>query len=861
VIPVLNRVGYSGLTSAEASFRRQIYGENVLPSKRQYSLTRLFFSQFTSPLINILLAATIITLLLRDYLDAVVIAAAVFINTLLGFYQEYKAQKSLAALAKVLSPQARVIRDHKDYQLEAHLLVPGDLIIVHEGEKIPADAIVLYHHDLLVNEALLTGESRLVAKQSVAAKLSDPKNDINSWAQKLFLPLEKRPQAATASVYMGTIVESGLAHLFIVHTGGRTQLGQIAASLTTTTEPPTPLQIRLKSLSHLLAAVVAVAASSIFVFGLFLGNSFTEIFTLSVAIAVAAIPEGLAVSLTIILALGMQRILKRQALVRKLVAAEVLGSVSTICVDKTGTITEGRLRVIAAETIDKDRLLIAAIVGNSRKDPVEVSLWQWAVDELDHHGKQKLNTVEAIQRRYPILDQLPFRSERRFGAVLTKPWLFVTGAPEVILSYCHLDQKEKKDWQAKISHYARQGLRLVSLAYRPRQKETNLSVKTVTSHLIWLGLVAYEDPLRSNMHQVLEMTYHAGIDVKVITGDYRETAKAVMTQLGWKLEESHILEGPELARLTPAELVRRVKNIGLFVRTTPAQKLAIVEALQNRGEVVAMTGDGVNDAPALKKADIGIVVSTASDVSKETADMVLLDNNFSTILAAVEEGRGIFENLKKIILYLLSDSFTEVIVIVVAGLIGLPLPITAAQILWVNLIDDGFPNIALTLNPKDKNLLHQAPHPRTLPLVDTQIKVLVTVISCLTAAVVLSLFSWYYRHFDLNYARTVAFAVLGVDSLLYVFSALNLHYPIWRQRVKNPWLVAAVIIGFLLQLAAIYLPPLQRLFSTYPLTLSDWLVILLSGFGIVIAIEFTKWLFLLNSRRQFSSTAAKVVLG
>lgn len=385
---------------------------------------------------------------------------------------------------------------------------------------------------------------------------------------------------------------------------------------------------------------------------------------------------------------------------------------------------------------------------------------------------------------------------------------------------------------------------MLGFGYKQITGKKRISRKMVKGGLHWLGLLVYEDPVRRGVAVALKRANSAGIGVKVVTGDYAETARAVMKQLGQHVRDSEVMEGSELDGISEMELRRKVNTTVLFARTTPQQKLRIVEALQGRGEVVAVTGDGVNDAPALHKADIGVVVSTASDVSKETADIVLLDDNFATIVDAVEEGRGIFDNLRKVLLYLLSDSFTEVFLVTAAIILGLPLPVTAAQILWVNLIDDGLPNLALTIDPKENDLLKQKPRTREEPLLNGEIKVLIALISIVSALVVLFVYMRYFEMYDLTTARTIAFTVLGVDSLLYVFSSRSLREPIWKDGfLKNKWLVAAVVGGLVLQVSALYVPFLQRVLQTVPLGVNDWLVVLVAGMIVIATIEVVKWLY------------------
>ena len=835
-----------GLSESEVRRRLRQFGPNAIEKKREENAFSILVSQLRSPLIYILIIAALVTAVLGDWVDTGVIGLAVVVNTILGFYQERKAQRAIAALRELLSPKATVVREGKRQIIDASEVVPGDVCIVGLGERLPADGVVVQTADFAVTEAILTGESMPVHKR-VLRSLTFSGEDLEDLFEVW------KDLGRDSRVFAGTIVSSGAATFVTAVTAQETEVGKIARTLEETVEEPTPLQKRIARLSSQLAWFVGVVALVIFVSGMLVGGSFITMFTTSVAVAVAAIPEGLAVSLTVILAIGMQRILRRKALVRKLMAAETLGSVTVICADKTGTLTEGVMRVTEASFVDEQEGVRAAVLTNDRRDPLEIAMWNW-VREEKRQDPQRI--AEANER----IDSIPFSPEEKFTVKLYQDRVYVMGAPEVVLSFCSTAGAAKHRWMKKVEDYGIRGLRIVGFATRRRKKgERKLTKKSVRQGLMWLGVVVYEDPVRRGVASALAEAKKAGIDVKVITGDYRVTAEAVLEQLGIlskaaKLRAKHslVMEGSELMRLSPDELRGRVAETVLFARIDPMQKLKIVEALQASGEVVAMTGDGVNDAPALKRADIGIVVSGATDVAKETADMVLMDDNFATVVAAVEEGRGIFENLRKVILYLLSDSFSEVILVLGSLLLRIPLPLTASQILWINLITDGFPNLALTVEPKDKDLMQQKPRDPREPLVDAEIKVLIFLISTVTGLVTLGAFFWFWRLYnDVASARTVAFAMLGVDSLIYVFSARSLRQPIWQTPLlSNPWLILAVLGGLALQLMALYVPFLQRLLATRPLTAFEWLAVLMEAVLVIGIIEVVKWRFLRKRRLQ-----------
>lgn len=756
-----------GLTQQQVQQALTKYGENKLKEKKELKWLKVLISQFRSPLIYILVIAGGITLALGDIVDASVIAAAVVVNTIFGFYQEMKAERGLRALVKMLTPKAKVIRDGQRQIIDASQVVPGDICVLEIGERVPADGMIIESESLSLDEAILTGEIRSV------------------------------PKKLRSKAYMGTVVVSGIAKMLVKKTGPSTALGAIAESLKETKEEPTPLQKQLKLLAKKLALAVGVICGTIFLTGWLLGDPLLEIFTTSVAVAVSAIPEGLVVSLTVVLAIGMQRIFKRKALVRKLVAAETLGNVTIICCDKTGTLTEGKMKVVKALTNDEPLLRKAAVLCNDMRDPLETAMMSW--------GKEKFSG--EVKR----LDSIPFDPKTKLIATLHPGLLLVSGAPEALLQKCSMTNFQFSNWIKRFDQEANKGYRLVGFAYK---KTAKIGFK----NLQWLGLLIYDDPIRKGVKETLAAARQAGIKVKMITGDYRATAEAVARQLGIKPEN-------------------------VVSRATPEQKLKIVEVLQSRGEVVAMMGDGVNDAPALKKADIGIVVASASAVSQETADMVLLDSNFGTILAAIEEGRGIFHNLKKIILYLLSDAFAEMILILGSLVCRLPLPVLASQILWVNLIDDGLPNVALTLEPKVKTLMAVKPAGFRRELLDRELKLLSGVISTTAGLMALAIFWIYLKAWgSLELARTMAFTLLAVSTLMYVFSCKDLRKPIWQiDLTDNLFLIASAFFGLGLQMLVLYLPKLQAIFRTAALGLKEWLVVVGLNFILIWVIEAVKW--------------------
>lgn len=779
-----------GLTREEARRRLAQYGSNILAEKQRFFAPSIFIHQFTNPLIFVLLGATAVTVILGDLVDAAVIGSAVVINTILGFIQEYKAETTIAALKKILTPKARVIREAVTSIIPAGELVPGDLVLLSPGDRVPADGRVIEVASLFINESILTGES---------------------------MPVEKDN---THIIYMGTVVAAGRGRMVVTQTGEQTMIGRMAHTLTQTKKEDTPLQKEISRLARGLAIVVLVLCGLLFLLGLYYGEELVVMLTTAVAIAVSAIPEGLVVSLTVILAIGMQQVMKRRALVRRMVAAETLGSVSTICVDKTGTITQGVMTVVRHELIDAEVAIRAAVLANNLEDPLEVAIWDWARAQ-DHIDPQKM--VDESKR----LGEIPFDSMKKYMSVTTPEGVWVKGAPEVVLGKSDIPEKEREVWMKKVVHWGSEGLRVIALSHNDT----------------FLGLIGIADPVRSEVAQAVAHVQKAGVAVTMVTGDYRATAEAVLRAIGLPITnpEREIMEGSELAAINEGELAKRIRDIRLFCRVSPDQKHKIVSALQEAGEVVAMTGDGVNDALAIKKADIGIVVEAASDVARETADVVLLDSNFKTIVAAIEEGRGIFENIRKVVLYLLSDVFVEIILIGMAIFFGLPIPLTAIQILWINLVDDGFPTLALTIDPKGRDLMAHRPRPKDAPIVDRRMKFLVGSISVSTALLALGVFIFFLNSGSIVYARTMVFTLVAVSTLIYVFSCRMVDRPMRiSSLLGNRALIMAVGAGFALQLFAVYHPWGNLAFGTVPLPLASWGVIFGASSIIIGMIEVTK---------------------
>ena len=797
-----------GLSFEEVKNNQNKYGLNILPEKRPPSAFSLVLEQLKSPLIYVLLFAFVVTIIIGHYPDALIIFIAVLVNTILGFIQENKASNALHALKHYMVNQVTVIREGSRQQIETSQLVPGDIVVLSQGTKIPADGVLLSTNRLYIDEAILTGESISVVKNN------------------------------GDEAYMGTTIASGQAVMRIEKTGKETKMGAIAMQIQEK-EGDTPLQKQLKVFSKQLVVIVLVLLFLVFSIGILNKFSVIEMFTTSVALAVSSIPEGLVVSLTVVLAIGMQKILRRKGLVKKLSAAETLGGVTVICVDKTGTLTQGKMKVVDIVG-EKNDLAEQVILANDLDDPIVISAFEW--------GKTVLNNFGSKKQR---LDSIPFSSKERFFTSLHK-WsdknnrVFVNGAPEMLLEWTTLSDNKKKDVLSIIDSLTQQGKRLVGFARKDVGTNIkNLEINDAKESLTWVGIIAFSDPVRDGVKQALTEALSAGIKTVVITGDYAKTSQFVLSELGIAMSENEIINGDSLAKLKKSELEKSVKNIRLFARTSPDQKLAIVKALKANGEIVAMMGDGVNDAPALHNADIGIAVGEATDVAKESADLVLLDSNFSTIIGAIEEGRTMFGNIRKIILYLLCDAFAEIFVVIASIILGLPLPLTAILILWINLISDGLPNLALTIDPKNAGVMKESPrHPKE-KLVNKWMVSLIGFVSFVAGIATLASFAVvYHTTKDVVLARSVAFLTLGLNSLAYVFSVRALLVPFWKSHIfENKWLVLAVISGFGLQMLPFATPATRQFFGISYLSPVYWAVAIGLSVLLFFVVEIFKFLY------------------
>lgn len=871
---MLRRTGFkaSGLTAADVQERHGQHGFNELVEKKRKSKLQMFVSQFADFMIIVLLIAAVVSAALGHAVDAAAIAAILVINAAIGFVQEYKAEKAIAALKKMLSPQARVFRDDTEQLVQARELVPGDLVALSEGDHVPADVRVIDSFNLEAEEAMLTGESNPVKKDHTASVAGNAV--VAERANMLF---------------MGTYLVRGKAKAVVVETGMHTQLGGIAKMVSEFEEEQTPLQKQLETMGKQLAAIALGVSLVIFVTGLLRASSAAEVenlFLIAVSLAVAAIPEGLPVVVTITLAIAVQRMATRHAIMRKLPAVETLGSTTIICSDKTGTLTKNEMTVRQVVTAsatyevggsgyaleggftcngeparpakaEEARLLLEAGVlcnssiieaANSHAaaigDPTEASLLVLAAKAgVDYKKARQENRLEF---------EIPFDSTRKMMTTVHSSsagrTAYSKGAPEVVIQKCshymedghvkRLDESKKEFFKRKIEEMASQSLRVLALAFKK-----NASAGDNEENLTLLGLVGMNDPPRPEARQAIALCKTAGIRVMMITGDNPLTAKAVARELGLISEnDGRVINGHELNEMTDYQLREAVKTTSVYARVSPEHKLKLVKALQEQGHVVAMTGDGVNDAPAIKKADIGIAMGkTGTDVTKEASEMVVTDDNFASIVAAVEEGRIVYDNIINTAKYLVSIGVGEIFLIAGAVLVGLHSPLTAIQILWMNLITGSFPALALGMESKSLDVMKRLPRKKTEKILSKPR--LVSIIAVGLFMAVTTIIPYYYLLATETpiIAQTVAFNIIIGQQLLYALASRSAKHSIFKLGVfSNKPLVAAVAFGFALQIAIVQTPFLQPLFGTVPLTASHWAMVFIASTAILLASEVSK---------------------
>ena len=860
----------TGLSTEEAKARLSQDGPNVLEQGQHISWYVILARQFSNWLILILLSAAVISLFLGELVDAVAIALIVLLNGLLGFVQEWKAERALEALANMLAPICTVLRDSKILEIEAADLVPGDVVLLEAGMRVPADIRLFTCTNLKIDEASLTGESNPIEKQHRAVAID--------------AALEARRSVA----WMGTSVINGNARGVVVETGMSTQFGKIAHLTSSVEQTSTPLQKRLSKLAQKLGVLAILISSMLVLAGVFTGKSLSEMFMEGISLAVAIVPEGLPAVVTITLALGVRSMVKRKALLRHLQAAETLGSATTICCDKTGTLTRnemmlqevwlptGQFEVTGRGYEPSGEFLQDGSSIEVRDFPELVTLLEVARD-CNHSSLQLVDKEHKIvgdptegallvasakaglgdTPRADLSFEFPFDSSRkRMSVAFTSESAYLVaakGAPEAILQVSSKISINAQTQELSVEHrdsieraykqMASSGLRTLALAYRELPKEETLSEEILESELTFLGLVGISDPPRAEVPLAVELTKSAGIRVIVITGDAPGTASAIAKQVGLPVDK--VLTGSELDQTDDPALAQLLEENALFARATPEHKLRIVSALQQLGEVVAMTGDGVNDAPALKKADIGIAMGIrGTEVAKGASDIVLLDDNFSSIVSAIEEGRREFTNIEKFVQYLLSSNIGEATAIFANVLLGGPLILLPVQILWMNLVTDGVTAVALGLEPVEKGTMSRKPRDVEQPILGPQALKSVLLKGAYIGLATLLIFHYYYdpnNPSSLALANTIAFTGIVILEKVNVFNFRSLYTPISQiGYFSNPWLLLAWVLTVSLQVLVVYTPFFQDALHTMPLSLSDWLAIVCISLPIFLFAESLK---------------------
>jgi Ca2+-transporting ATPase len=825
-----------GLTEQEALRRFEKFGPNEIPEKKKTGPLRMFLNQFRDFMIIILLLAAVVSGYLGDMADTSIILVIVFLNSIIGFYQEQKAEKALEALKKLASSYATVNRDGQKIVVQSRNLVPGDLVFFEAGNALPADIRITESHHLMIDESTLTGESVPVQKMD-----------------KLLSETEAHQGEFTNFVFKGTTVSSGRGCGIILFTGLHTELGKIA-SLLQTSELKTPLQLRMADFSKKLSYIILAICVILFVSGWLRGENPMSMLLLSISLAVAAIPEALPALITIALARGSARLVRKKALIRKLPAVETLGSVDFICSDKTGTLTLNCMTVREISEGPKptdeeisDILDICMALNNDAVrneagylgDPTEIALCQYLDAEINEVY------YEHIRKAYPRVDEIAFDAVRKsmttIHAYNDRFIIIVKGAPETVGTMLSANQE---NWEKKVQEWSEKGLRTLMFAWKCTDEKPLLTdTDILEKKLMYAGIAGIADPPRPEVKIAIAKCRQAGITPVMITGDHPNTAIAIARETGIWTDESKVITGPELSAMDAESFRKDVEKIAVYARVSPAQKLQIIEALQSNNHFIAMTGDGVNDAPALKKANIGIAMGiSGTDVSKEAADMVLLDDHFATIVNAVEEGRRIFDNIRKFVKYIMTCNGAEIWTIMLAPLIGLPIPLLPIHILWINLVTDGLPGIALASEKAEPDVMDRPPRPARESLFSQGVGIHIVWVGLLMAGITLGTQAWAIGK-GMEHWQTMVFTVLAFSQLGHVLAIRSERTFLFKQGIfTNIQLISAVLITVVLQLIVIYLPFANDMLKTQPLTLEELLIC--TGLSALVfhAVEFEKWI-------------------
>lgn len=858
---------YAGLDEAGVQKRFAESGPNELKVSARISPWVLFFSQFKNILIQILLIATLLSAFLGHAVEAIAIAVIVLFAVMLSFIQEHRAERAIEALRRMAAPTANVVRNEKEKKIPARELVPGDVILLKAGDKIPADARLVQSFNLQVEEAALTGESVAVEKKIDALGAGE-------------IGLGDRNNM----VYSGTVASYGRGRAVVTATGMNTEFGKITGMLQEVEIAKTPLQKNLDHLGKNLAKTAGVIVAVIVVLGVLRGQPFLEMIIFGIALAVAVVPEALPAVVTISLAIGVQRMVKRHALIRRLPIVETLGCISVICSDKTGTLTKDEMTIrkifvsgLCFEvdgsgynpaggfslngkqvnpSLDLVSLLRAATLASDARLIKEEDRWEIKGDPTE--GALVVAAAKAgleiafLEKENPRINEIPFSSESKRMTILCAEGggqvAYSKGADEVILNHCILYQKEgkverldgtlRRDFLNASAQMAKEALRVLAVSYKP-----NTRIEDAENEMIFLGLVGMIDPPRPEAKIAVQNCRNSGIKPVMITGDHPLTAQAIARELGI-LQSGRVITGIELDQIKDEDLERDIEEIEVYARVSPAHKLRVISAFQKRGHVVAMTGDGVNDAPALKKADVGIAMGiTGTDVTREVAAMTLTDDNFASIVAAVEEGRHIFGNIKKYLMYLISSNIGEIGLMAGASLLGMPIPLTAVQILYVNLATDGLPALALAVDPPESDLMRRKPRHQRSGIFTRPVVVLMLAGGLWSTIVNIGIFSWAFKSgMALKEAMTMTFVSLVLIQFFKAYNFRSDRQSVMQKPFANKWLNMAIVWELILLVLIIYLPFLHKPFGTYSLPLFDWILVVALSITVVPVLETVKWL-------------------
>lgn len=869
---VLQKLGTDrekGVSHGEAKAWLKEAGKNVLQGEEGISPLELIIKQIKNPLIYLLLAAAIGSLLAGKYIDAGVIFVIILINTIIGFTQEWRAEKALEELQKKATPTAKVIRSGEKRQINAEEVVPGDLVVIDPGDRVPADIRIIQEDELEIDESALSGESEPVNKNSEKVDEDTLMADMADMA------------------WMSTAVTSGNGVGIVVETGMNTEIGKIAGEVQKTRREETPLQKKIKTMGRYIGIAGVSLAAIVFLLGLFRGYEFKEMILFAIAVAVASIPEGLPAVISVTLALGVQRMADRNAIVQRLPSVETLGSTTFVCSDKTGTITENKMTVVRIYTEDGDYEITGLgyepegkikLIGSGDEvpldnlpDELDVMLRigilannaglikeedQWQIDGDPTEGALIVAAAKAgldpdkLNEEYPRKDEIPFSSDNKYMAVLCNQKAYVKGAPEKIIDICSkimkkgrisvLDDSQKDELRNVYKELAGDALRMVAGGFKDVD-DSSLTEEEVESGLIFTGFWGMIDPPRKEAVESIKKARQAGIKTVMLTGDHAITATEIAKKVGIGSGKTAVT-GRDVEESSKENVAEYARDVGVFARVTPSHKLKIMDSLKDRGEIVAMTGDGVNDAPSLKGADIGVAMGrSGTDVAREAADMVLTDDNFTTIINAVEEGRVIYSNLKRVIFFLLGTNIAEVMLPMLALIFGMKLPITALMILWVNLVTEVACTIPLGIEPRHQDVLKNPPREPAAPIIDSFILRRLAILSPVIALGTLAVFYHQSQTVGVQHARTVSFTTLAAFQWFQAFNARSSKKSVFSIGIfSNRWLLVGIGSAVVLQLGAIYTGLGQMIFDTVNLGWSDWALVIGASCSILIVDEIMK---------------------